>query len=172
MLRSSARRIRKQPIHPFDSIFEVDLLLQKISGLLNSRPIFANDTGLVTISDILHPRISSGEAFDILENDLLVKDAMFKSVWNIFCEEVVAGALTKTGKKSHVKDPSLEVGSIVLVLFPSRNRWKYGKIIRVVSQYRYEVLLKYGKLFKGQQVIDRSNIVFLFKSKSETQKEG
>ena len=171
MLRSSARRIRKQPINPFDSIFDVDLLLQKISGLLNSRPIFSSETGLLTISDILHPRISSGEQFDILENDLLQKDAMFKQVWEIFCEEVVAGQLTKTGKKSHVEDPSLEVGSVVLVLYPSKNRWKYGKVIRVVSKYCYEILLKYGKSYKGQQVIDRCNIVFLFKPKTETQKE-
>ena len=83
----------------------------------------------------------------------------------------MAGELTKTGKKSHVEDPSLEVGSVVLVLYPSRNRWKYGKVIRVVSTYRYEILLKYGKSYKGQQVIDRCNIVFLFKPKTETPKE-
>ena len=80
MLRSSCRKIRKEPIHPFDSIFEVDLLLTKIAGLLNSRPIFATESGLLTISDVLHPRISSGEQFDILESDLLQKDAMFKQV--------------------------------------------------------------------------------------------
>ena len=39
MMRSSARRIRKEPFHPFSSVFELDLLLVKISGLLNSRPI-------------------------------------------------------------------------------------------------------------------------------------
>merc|ERR1712002_831285 len=56
MLRSSMRRIRKQPLHPFGSIFQLDLILSKIAGLLNSRPIFSNESGLVTISDILHPR--------------------------------------------------------------------------------------------------------------------
>ena len=120
---------------------------------------------------MLYPRISTGEQFDILESDLLQKDAMFRQVWSIFCEEIVAGHLSKTGKRSHVEDPSLEVGSIVLILFPSRNRWKYGKILRVVSKYRYEILLKYGKSFKGQQVIDRCNIIFLFKPKTETPKE-
>merc|ERR1712215_571389 len=46
MLRSSMRRIRKQPLHPFGSIFELDLVLSKIAGLLNSRPIFSSKTGL------------------------------------------------------------------------------------------------------------------------------
>ena len=121
---------------------------------------------------MLNPRISTGESFDILESDLLQKDAMFKQVWSIFCEEIVAGHLSKTGKRSHVEDPSLEVGSIVLILYPSRNCWKYGKILRVVSKYRYEILLKHGKSYRGQQVIDRCNIIFLFKpNETETQKE-
>ena len=163
MLRSSCRRIRKQPMHPFESIFDLDLLLVKIAGLLNSRPLFSNDTGLVSISDVLHPRISSAEQFDVMEDDLLMKDAMFKQVWEIFCEELVAGQLTKPGKKSHVEDPSIEPWSVVLLLYPSRNRWKYGKVTRLVSKYRYEVLMKYGKTYKGLQIVDRCNIVFLFK---------
>ena len=158
-------------MHPFESIFDLDLLLVKIAGLLNSRPLFSNETGLVSISDVLHPRISSAEQFDVIEDDLLMKDAMFKQVWEIFCEELGAGQLTKPGKKSHVEDPSIEQGSVVLVLYPSRNRWKYGKVTRLVSKYRYEVLLKYGKTFKGLQIIDRCNLVFLFKPKTEKQKE-
>ena len=98
-----------------------------------------------------------------MEDDLLMKDAMFKQVWEIFCEELVAGQLTKPGKKSHVEDPSIEPGSVVIVLYPSRNRWKYGKVTRLVSKYRYEVLMKYGKMYKGLQIVDRCNIVFLFK---------
>ena len=73
MLRSAMRRIKKQPLHPFGSIFELDLILTKIAGLLNSRPIFANAEGLVTISDVLHPRISSAEQFDIFEDNELAK---------------------------------------------------------------------------------------------------
>ena len=76
---------------------------------------------------MLHPRISSGEQFDVLESDLLQKDQMFEQVWEIFCQEIVEGQLTKTGKKSHTEDPTIEEGSVVLVLYPSRNRWKYGR---------------------------------------------
>ena len=115
------RRIKKQPLHPFGSIFELDLILTKIAGLLNSRPIFANESGLVTISDVLHPRISSAENFDIFEDDLLAKDTVFKQIWTIFVEELVAGNLTKPGKRSFQEDPSNKIGSIVMILFPSRN---------------------------------------------------
>ena len=171
MLRSSCRRIRKQPIHPFNSIFDLDLLLVKISGLLNSRPIFSSETGLLSISDVLHPKISSGDQFDVLENDLLQKDQMFKEVWEIFCEEIVAGQLTKTGKKSHTEDPTIKEGTVVLVLYPSRNRWRYGRVNRLVSRYRYEVLMKHGKTYKGLQIIDCCNLISLFLPKHEIQKQ-
>ena len=172
MLRSSMRRIKKQPLHPFGSIFELDLILTKIAGLLNSRPIFANESGLVTISDVLHPRMSSAENFDIFEDDLLAKDTVFKQIWTIFVEELVAGNLTKPGKRSFQEDPSIKIGSIVMILFPSRNVWKYGKILKMVSKYRFEVLLKFGKSFRGHQVIDRANIIVLFTPKNnETNKD-
>ena len=53
MMQSSVRKIRKESFHPFNSLFELDLLLIKIAGLLNSRPIWGNETGLVTIQDLL-----------------------------------------------------------------------------------------------------------------------
>ena len=84
----------------------------------------------------------------------------------------MAGQLTKPGKKSFQEDPSIEVGSVVMVLYPSRNLWKYGKVLRVVSKYRFEILLKYGKSYRGHQVVDRCNIIVLFKPKNtESQKE-
>ena len=83
----------------------------------------------------------------------------------------MAGQLTKTGKKSYTEDPTIEEGSVGLVLYPSRNRWKYWRLNRLVSKYRYEVLMKYGKTFKGLQVIDRCNLVFLFKPNHKIQKE-
>ena len=61
MMRSSCRRIRKEPFHPFSSVFELDLLLVKICGLLNSRPIFANESGIVSIQDVLNPKICVGD---------------------------------------------------------------------------------------------------------------
>ena len=163
MLRSSCRRIRKQPIHPFTSIFDLDLLLVKISGLLNSRPIFSNEKGILSISDVLHPKISTGDQFEVTDSDILLKDQMFKEVWEIFSEEIVCGNLTKPGKKSHTQDPAIPEGTIVLVLYPSRNRWKYGRITRLVSKYKYEIQMKYGQKFKGVQIIDRCNLVALFK---------
>ena len=124
----------------------------------------------MSISDVLHPKISSGDHFDVLESDLLQKDQMFKEVWEIFCEEIVAGQLNKPGKKKHTEDPTIKEGTVVLVLYPSRNRWRYGKVNRLVSRYRYEVLMKHGKTYKGLQIIDRCNLVSLFLPKHEIQK--
>ena len=163
------RRIKKQPLHPFGSIFQLDLILSKISGLLNSRPIFSNESGLVTISDVLHPRMSSAKSFDIFEDDLLTKDAVFKQIWQIFVEELVSGNLTKPGKTSFQDDPSIKIGSIVMCLFPSRNVWKYGRVEKMISKYRYQVQLKYGRSFQGHQVIDRANIIVLFTPKSNNE---
>ena len=162
MLRSSMRRIRKQPLHPFGSIFELDLVLSKIAGLLNSRPIFSSKTGLTTISDVLQPRMSTAESFDIHEEDLTAKDELFKKVWQIFTEELVAGNLSKPGKISFTEDPSIKLNSVVMILYPSRNIWKYGRIEAIISKYRYKVQLKYGKKYQGYQIIDRSNLIVLF----------
>ena len=125
MLRSSMRRIKKQPLHPFGSIFQLDLILTKISGLLNSRPIFSSKSGLTTITDVLHPRMSSAKSFDIFEDDLLAKDEVIKTIWQIFVEELVAGNLSKPGKTSFQEDPSIKLNSVVMILYPSRNIWKY-----------------------------------------------
>ena len=170
MMRSSCRRIRKEPFHPFTSVFELDLLLVKICGLLNCRPIFASETGIVSIADILHPKISIGDKFEVTNSDILMKDELFKVVWQIFSEEVICGQLTKCGKKAYTQSPIIREGTIVLVIYPSRNKWKYGKIIRPVSSYRYEVKMQEGHAFKGIQVIDRCNLVALFLPK-DTQKE-
>merc|ERR1712215_506632 len=159
------KNIKKQPLHPFLSIFQLDLILTKISGLLNSRPIFSNKSGLITISDVLHPHISSAKSFDIFEDDLLAKDAVFKQIWTIFGKELVAGNLSKPGKTSFQKDPSIKIGSVVMILFPSHNIWKYGKIVKIITKYRYKVQLKHGKSFQGHQVIDRANIIVLFTPK-------
>ena len=163
------RRIKKQSLHPFGSIFQLDLILSKISGLLNSRPIFQNESGLVTISDILHPRMSTAKSFDIFEDDLLAKDAVFKQIWQIFVEELVSGNLTKPGKTSFQDDPTIKIGSVVMCLFPSRNVWKYGRVEKMISKYRYQVQLKYGRSYQGHQVIDRANIIVLFTPKSNNE---
>ena len=165
MLRSSMRRIKKQPLHPFGSIFQLDLILTKIAGLLNSRPIFSSKSGLTTITDVLHPRMSSAKNFDIFEDDLLAKDEVFKNIWQIFVEKLVAGNLSKPGKASFQEDPSIKIGSVVMILFPSRNIWKYGKVEEIISKYRYKVQLKHGKNYQGHQVIDRANIIVLFTPK-------
>ena len=99
-----------------------------------------------------------------------MKDELFKVVWQIFSEEVICGQLTKCGKKAYTQSPIIREGTIVLVIYPSRNKWKYGKIIRPVSNYRYEVKMQEGHAFKGIQVIDRCNLVALFLPK-DTQKE-
>ena len=170
MLRSSCRRIRKQPIHPFVSIFDLDLLLVKISGLLNSRPIFSSDTRILTISDVLQPKISTGDQFEVTESDIFNKDEIFKATWEIFSEEMINGELTKPGKKSHTQDPTIQEGTVVLVLYPSRNRWRYGRVNRMVTKYKYEILMKHGQTYKGVQVIDRCNIVSLFNPKQHDNK--
>ena len=156
------RRIRKQSLHPFSSIFQLDLILSKITGLLNSRPIFSSDSGLYTIADILQPRMSTAKNYDILEDDIVTKDAVFKQVFQIFKEELISGNLSKPGKTSFTDDPTIKIGSVVMILFPSRNLWKYGRVEKMISMYRYQVQLKLGRTFQGHQVVDRCNLIVLF----------
>ena len=61
-----------------------------------------------------------------------------------------------------------------MILFPSRNVWKYGRVEKMISKYCYEVQLKYGRSFQGHQVIDRANIIVLFtpKQTSDTKTES
>ena len=106
--------------------------------------------------------MSTAKNFDIFEDDIVTKDAVFKQIWQIFVEELVSGNLTKPGKTSFQDDPTIKLGSIVMILFPSRNVWKYGRVEKMVSRYRYKVQLKHGRTLQGHQVIDRSNLIVLF----------
>ena len=171
MMRSSARRIRKESFHPFSSLFELDLLLVKISGLLNSRPIWGNETGLVTIQDLLNPKITVGEKLTVCHNDLMVKDDIYKIAFAIFSEEVVCGNLTKCGKRAYTESPVIKQGTVVLVIFPSKCKWKYGQIVRPVTDYKYEVKMAEQGNFKRVQIHDRCNIVSLFMPR-KNQEEG
>merc|ERR1712002_757942 len=155
MLRSSMRCIKKQSLHPFSSIFQLDLILSKITGLLNSRPIFSSDSGLYTIADILQPRMSTAKNYDIFEDDIV-------KIFQIFVEELISGNLSKPGKTSFTDDPTIKIGSVVMILFPSRNLWKYGRVEKQISMYRYQIQLKLGRTFQGHQVVDRCNIIVLF----------
>ena len=110
--------------------------------------------------------MSTAKSFDIFEDDIVTKDAVFKQIWQIFVEELVSGNLTKPGKTSFQDDPTIKLGSIVMILFPSRNVWKYGRVEKIIYKYRYEVQLKYGRSFQGHQVVDRANIIVLFTPKS------
>ena len=156
------RRIKKQSLHPFSSIFQLDLILSKITGLLNSRPIFSSDSGLYTIADILQPRMSTAKNYDIFEDDIVKKDALFKQIFQIFVEELISGNLSKPGKTSFTDDPTIRIGSVVMILFPSRHLWKYGRVEKQISMYRYQVQLKLGRTYQGHQVVDRCNIIVLF----------
>ena len=135
--------------------------------LVRDTCIYSNEKGIWSISDVLHPKITSGDQFEITESDILQKDQDFKVIWEIFSEEMINGELTKPGKKSHKQDPTIQVGTIVLVLYPSRNRWKYGRVNKLVSKYKYEIQMKHGQKFKSVQVIDRCNLVVLFLPNNE-----
>ena len=84
MMQISVRKIRKESFHPFNSLFELDLLLTKIASLLNCRPIWDSETGLVTIHDLLTPRITNGEELVMSQNDLVTKNDMYRAAFNIF----------------------------------------------------------------------------------------
>ena len=111
MMRSAVRKIRKESFHPFNSFFELDLLLTKVMSLLNSRPIWGSETGLMTIQDLLTSRLTNGKDFVVSQDDLVTKDNMYRAVFKIFSDKVVDGNLTKTGKKAHTGTPVMETGA-------------------------------------------------------------
>ena len=162
MMRSVVRKIRKESFHPFNSFFELDLLLTKIMSLLNSRPIWGSETGLMTIQDLLTPRLTNGKDFVVSQNDLVTKDNMYRAVFKIFSDEVVDGNLTKTGKKAHTGTPVMETGAVVLIIYPSKSKWRYGLVVRPISNYKYEIRMADKGSCKKLQVHDRCNLVKLF----------
>ena len=91
MMRSSSRKIRKESFHPFNSLFELDLLLTKIASLLNSRPIWGSEKGLITIQDLLTPRITNEEELVISQNDLVTKNDMYRAAFNILVTRWLTG---------------------------------------------------------------------------------
>ena len=70
--------------------------------------------------------------------------------------------MSKPGKTSFTEDPSIKLNSVVMILYPSRNIWKYGRVEAIISKYRYKVQLKPGKKYQGYQIIDRANLIVLF----------
>ena len=155
------QKIRKESFHPFNSLFEL-VLLTKIDSILNSRPIWGSETGLVTIQDLLTPRITNGEELVMSQNDLVTKNDMYRAAFKIFSDEVVDGNLTKTGKKAYTGTPVMETGAVVLVIFPSKCKWRYGLVVRPISNYKYEIRMAEKGNCKKLQVHDRYNLVKLF----------
>ena len=162
MMRNAVRKIRKESFHPFNNFFELELLLTKIMSLLNSRPIWGSETGLMTIQDLLTPKLTVGTDFIVSQDDLVTKDNIYKAAFRIFSEEVVDGCLTKTGKKAHTGTPVIENGAVVLIIYPSKNKWRYGLVLRPISNYRYEIKMTDKGGGKKLQIHDRCNIVQLF----------
>ena len=96
------------------------------------------------------------------QNDLVVKNDIYKAAFEIFSDEVVNGNLTKTGKRAYTESPVMETGTVVLVIFPSKCKWRYGQIVRPISNYKYEIKMAEKGNFKKVQVHDRCNLVKLF----------
>ena len=85
-----------------------------------------------------------------------------KRLSRFFIEEMVDGNLTRTGKKAYTERPVMETCTVVLVIFPSQCKWRYGQIVRPISNYKYEIKMAEKGNFKKLQVHDRCNLVKLF----------
>ena len=84
-----------------------------------------------------------------------------KRLSRFFIEEMVDGNLTRTGKKAYTETPVMETGTVVLVIFPSKCKWRYGQIVRPISNYKYEIKMAEKGNFEKLQVHDRCNLVKL-----------
>ena len=108
---------------------------------------------------------------DRVSQYLVVKNDIYKVAFEIFSDEVVCGNLTKCGKRAYTESPVIKQGTVVLVIFPSKCKWKYGQIVRAVTDYKYEIKMAEKGNFKRVQIHDRCNIVSLFMPR-KNQQEG
>ena len=56
-------------------------------SLLNSRPIWGSETGLMTIQDLLTPKLTVGKDFVVSQDDLVTKDNMYRAAFKIFIDD-------------------------------------------------------------------------------------
>ena len=82
------------------------------------------------------------------------------------------GNLTKTGKRAYTESLVIKQGTVVLVIFPSKCKWRYGQIVRHISNYKYEIKMAEKGNFKKMQVHDRCNLVSLFMPIKNEQEEN
>ena len=124
------------------------------------------------IQDLLSPKVTDGEKLVVSHNDLVVKNDIYKVAFEIFSDEVVCGNLTKTGKRAYTESPVIKQGTVVLVIFPSKCKWRYGQIVRPITDYKYEIKMAEKGNFKRVQVHDRCNLVSLFIPSKNEQEEN
>ena len=97
----------------FRSSFELDRLFKKACGLLNSRPIFYNDTEFVSVKSLTCPGFGSDNLKEILSEN----DTNFQTFLNLFDQAIVSGQYQKFGGKSTVPAADFKKGDFVLVIF-------------------------------------------------------
>ena len=137
LLRTQLGVIRKQPIPEFNSIFDINSYFFKICGLLNDRPIIFDDDSFVTIKDILLP--SLGESAEASVQTVTDK---FKLFVKLFEDEIVLGNYQRHGSRSRVNKTDIREKDFIMVLYPSRpGTYKYGRVIKKISDHRMKVLL-------------------------------
>ena len=168
-LLNSQLRIFKANSVVFKSLIEMQALFTKMVGILNSRPIFYDEDHIVCVKDLICPSFQATSNDEESIKDLVnASDTNFEDFMKLFKEKVIAGNFQKFGRKATREIPDLRSGDFCFIFFPSKNNYKYGIVVKKITDHRVEMhlLVKRNASGTGQvgnQIFSTKNVTVLYR---------
>ena len=170
ILKSLIGSIQQSSV-PYPSFVSVISTFERVAGLLNSRPIFHNETSVMSVKHLMFPSASMDSGLSEIDNELVIpltvkqtnaaptdpqdimslianSDQTHAEFCRLFIQSVNDSSFQRFGKKVTRKKNTFQVEDFVVVLVAAGA--KYGIISQVVSMHTVNVrLLNKNKKIKS-----------------------
>ena len=125
----------------FASQIEMTQSFTRIKQLLNTRPLFYTEDNVVTVQDVLFPRILMDENQSAVSGFSDLVDEAYNSFMELHRESVINGHYTRFGSKVQSRKKQLKVNDFILVCLSDSEKPKYGIVTKLESDHRITVKL-------------------------------
>ena len=153
----------------FKSLIELQELFTKMVGVLNSRPIFYTDNHIVCVKDLICPSFHDKSDDEQSVKSLVdATDRHFEAFMQLFKTKVINGNFQRFGCMATRAKPDLLTGDFCFIFFPSKQDYKYGIVVKKLTDHRVEMCLLVkrnmsGTGLAGNQVFSSKYVTVLYR---------
>jgi hypothetical protein len=149
----------------FPSQTEMSHSFTRTKHLLNTRPLFYSESDVITVQDILFPRVLMDENQSAVSGISQLVDEAYTSFVELHRQSVVNGHYTRFGSKVQTRKKQLKPNDFIIVCMADKP--KYDIVEKLESEHRITVRLlvrryKDGTGKVGKMVVGVDRIVHLF----------